>query len=70
MLFIPMIQAVAMQREENHHRRPAESSESVTRHIRIDEGQFDHHYQYPVLPCSNYLVTPWLHQSNLMATTE
>jgi hypothetical protein len=39
MLFIPMIQAVAMQREENHHRRPAESSEPMTRHIRIDKGQ-------------------------------
>jgi hypothetical protein len=51
MLFIPMIQAVAMQREENHHIGPAESSETVTRHIRIDEGQFDHHYQYQVLPC-------------------
>jgi hypothetical protein len=70
MLFIP-IQAVAMQREKNHHRRPAESSAPVTRHITIDEGQFDHHYLYQVLPCSsNYLLTPWLHQSNLMVTTE
>ena len=39
MLFVPMLQAVALERGNNYERTPATSSEPVSKHIRVTEEQ-------------------------------